>query len=161
MQHHELYSWSPVGTHSVVTFIKARLIAFGFCVFSTYINHVWRILISDPTLDLDIQELASLTTGGGDLENFERLFSKLKEMKACLINMESCYNIHAFQIVLRLLDEFLKIYFPPRQGCDASSRAKKVACRKGEKISQVAKAFWMAIGGDRDEIEGLSSDEEH
>jgi hypothetical protein len=26
---------------------------------------------------------------------------------------------------------------------------------------QVAKAFWMAIGGDRDEIEGLSSDEEH
>lgn len=32
-------------------------------------------------LDLDIQELASLTTGGGDLENFERLFSKLKEMK--------------------------------------------------------------------------------
>ncbi|MBZ3891185.1 Alpha- and gamma-adaptin-binding protein p34 [Sciurus carolinensis] len=35
----------------------------------------------DPMLDLDIQELASLTTGGGDLENFERLFSKLKEMK--------------------------------------------------------------------------------
>ncbi|XP_012865663.1 PREDICTED: alpha- and gamma-adaptin-binding protein p34 isoform X3 [Dipodomys ordii] len=34
-----------------------------------------------PMLDLDIQELASLTTGGGDLENFERLFSKLKEMK--------------------------------------------------------------------------------
>ncbi|ELW62375.1 Alpha- and gamma-adaptin-binding protein p34, partial [Tupaia chinensis] len=27
--------------------------------------------------------------------------------------------------------------------------------------SEVAKAFWMAIGGDRDEIEGLSSDEEH
>lgn len=27
--------------------------------------------------------------------------------------------------------------------------------------SQVAKAFWMAIGGDRDEIEGLSSDEEN
>nr|XP_030731043.1 alpha- and gamma-adaptin-binding protein p34 isoform X5 [Globicephala melas] len=26
---------------------------------------------------------------------------------------------------------------------------------------KVAKAFWMAIGGDRDEIEGLSSDEEH
>ncbi|EHB12141.1 Alpha- and gamma-adaptin-binding protein p34 [Heterocephalus glaber] len=35
----------------------------------------------DPMLDLDIQELDSLTTGGGDLENFERLFSKLKEMK--------------------------------------------------------------------------------
>ena len=40
-----------------------------------------QILIADPMLDLDIQELASLTTGGGDLENFERLFSKLKEMK--------------------------------------------------------------------------------
>ncbi|XP_010570409.1 PREDICTED: alpha- and gamma-adaptin-binding protein p34 isoform X2 [Haliaeetus leucocephalus] len=26
---------------------------------------------------------------------------------------------------------------------------------------KVAKAFWMAIGGDRDEIEGLSSDEEN
>ncbi|XP_049761626.1 alpha- and gamma-adaptin-binding protein p34 isoform X4 [Elephas maximus indicus] len=37
--------------------------------------------IVDPMLDLDIQELASLTTGRGDLENFERLFSKLKEMK--------------------------------------------------------------------------------
>ncbi|XP_010213529.1 PREDICTED: alpha- and gamma-adaptin-binding protein p34, partial [Tinamus guttatus] len=35
----------------------------------------------DPMLDMDIQELASLTTGEGDLENFERLFSKLKEMK--------------------------------------------------------------------------------
>ena len=50
-------------------------------MFSTYINTVWQILIADPMLDLDIQELASLTTGGGDLENFERLFSKLKEMK--------------------------------------------------------------------------------
>lgn len=37
-------------------------------------------------LDLDIQELASLTTGGGDLENFERLFSKLKEMKGKQMN---------------------------------------------------------------------------
>lgn len=32
-------------------------------------------------LDTDIQELANLTTREGDLENFERLFSKLKEMK--------------------------------------------------------------------------------
>ncbi|RXM95933.1 Alpha- and gamma-adaptin-binding protein p34 [Acipenser ruthenus] len=32
-------------------------------------------------LDMDIQELASLTTGDADVENFERLFSKLKEMK--------------------------------------------------------------------------------
>lgn len=37
--------------------------------------------VSDPMLDMDIQELASLTTRDGDLENFERLFSKLKEMK--------------------------------------------------------------------------------
>lgn len=35
--------------------------------------------IVDPILDLDIQSF-SLTTGGGDLENFQRLFSKLKEM---------------------------------------------------------------------------------
>ncbi|XP_023568470.1 alpha- and gamma-adaptin-binding protein p34 isoform X2 [Octodon degus] len=77
----------------------------------------------DPTLDLDIQELASLTTGGGDLENFERLFSKLKEMKdkAATLPHEQ-RKLHA---------------------------------------EKVAKAFWMAIGGDRDEIAGLSSDEEH
>ncbi|XP_030915583.1 alpha- and gamma-adaptin-binding protein p34 isoform X2 [Geospiza fortis] len=31
---------------------------------------------ADPMLDMDIQELASLTTRDGDLENFERLFSK-------------------------------------------------------------------------------------
>ncbi|XP_008834574.1 alpha- and gamma-adaptin-binding protein p34 [Nannospalax galili] len=79
--------------------------------------------IVDPMLDLDIQELASLTTAGGDLENFERLFSKLKEMKdkAATLPHEQ-RKLHA---------------------------------------EKVAKAFWMAIGGDRDEIEGLSSDEEH
>lgn len=37
--------------------------------------------ILDAMLDTDIQELANLTTREGDLENFERLFSKLKEMK--------------------------------------------------------------------------------
>ncbi|KAM9715224.1 alpha- and gamma-adaptin-binding protein p34 isoform 2-T2 [Dama dama] len=79
--------------------------------------------IVDPMLDLDIQELASLTTGGGDLENFERLFSKLKEMKDKAATL------------------------PHEQ--------RKMHAEK------VAKAFWMAIGGDRDEIEGLSSDEEH
>lgn len=31
--------------------------------------------------DLDIQELANLTAGDADVDNFERLFSKLKEMK--------------------------------------------------------------------------------
>lgn len=50
---------------------------------------MWQIPISDPMLDLDIQELASLTTGGGDVENFERLFSKLKEMKGNRIHCVS------------------------------------------------------------------------
>ncbi|XP_074456241.1 alpha- and gamma-adaptin-binding protein p34 isoform X2 [Larus michahellis] len=79
--------------------------------------------IVDPVLDMDIQELASLTTRDGDLENFERLFSKLKEMKdkAATLPHEQ-RKLHA---------------------------------------EKVAKAFWMAIGGDRDEIEGLSSDEEN
>ena len=79
--------------------------------------------IVDPMLDLDIRELASLTTGGGDLENFERLFSKLKEMKdkAAMLPHEQ-RKMHA---------------------------------------EKVAKAFWMATGGDRDEIEGISSEEEH
>lgn len=46
-------------------------------------------------LDLDIQELASLTTGGGDLENFERLFSKLKEMKGKDPGMPHVLSRHA------------------------------------------------------------------
>ncbi|XP_010153666.1 PREDICTED: alpha- and gamma-adaptin-binding protein p34, partial [Eurypyga helias] len=77
----------------------------------------------DPALDTDIQELASLTTRDSDLESFERLFSKLKEMKDKAATM------------------------PHEQ--------RKLHAEK------VAKAFWMAIGGDRDEIEGLSSDEEN
>ncbi|XP_052528552.1 alpha- and gamma-adaptin-binding protein p34 isoform X1 [Tympanuchus pallidicinctus] len=77
----------------------------------------------DPVLDTDIQELASLTTRDGDLENFERLFSKLKEMK---------------EKAATLPHEQRKLH-----------------------AEKVAKAFWMAIGGDRDEIEGLSSDEEN
>uniref|UniRef100_A0AAZ3P489 Alpha and gamma adaptin binding protein n=1 Tax=Oncorhynchus tshawytscha TaxID=74940 RepID=A0AAZ3P489_ONCTS len=76
----------------------------------------------DPMLDLDIQELANLTAGDADVENFERLFTKLKEMK----------------------DKAL--WLPPEQ--------RKLHAEK------VAKAFWTAIGGDQDEIEGLSSGEE-
>nr|XP_056721851.1 alpha- and gamma-adaptin-binding protein p34 [Euleptes europaea] len=84
----------------------------------------WQVdTVADPLLDLDIQELASLTTGEGDLENFERLFSKLKEMKEKAATL-------------------------PRE-------QRKLHAEK------VAKAFWMAIGGDRDEIEGLSSDEDN
>ncbi|XP_064312109.1 alpha- and gamma-adaptin-binding protein p34 [Phalacrocorax carbo] len=77
----------------------------------------------DHTVDTDIQELASLTTRDGDLDNFERVFSKLKEMKdkAATLPHEQ-RKLHA---------------------------------------EKVAKAFWMAIGGDRDEIEGLSSDEDN
>ncbi|KAM6426433.1 alpha- and gamma-adaptin-binding protein p34 [Liasis olivaceus] len=79
--------------------------------------------VADPALDMDIQELASLTAGEGDIENFERLLSKLKEMKE-------------------------KAAILPRE-------QRKLHAEK------VAKAFWMAIGGDRDEIEGLSSDEDN
>ncbi|XP_053129201.1 alpha- and gamma-adaptin-binding protein p34 [Hemicordylus capensis] len=79
--------------------------------------------IADSMLDVDIQELASLTAGEGDLENFERLFSKLKEMK---------------EKAATLPHEQRKLH-----------------------AEKVAKAFWMAIGGDRDEIEGLSSDEDN
>ncbi|XP_075714447.1 alpha- and gamma-adaptin-binding protein p34 [Rhinoderma darwinii] len=79
--------------------------------------------IVDPMLDLDIRELASLTSVEGDLENFGRLFSKLQEMKDKAASL------------------------PHEQ--------RKLHAEK------VAKAFWMAIGGDRDEIEGISSDEEN
>ncbi|XP_010795687.1 alpha- and gamma-adaptin-binding protein p34 isoform X2 [Notothenia coriiceps] len=37
--------------------------------------------VVDSMTDLDIQELANLTAGDVDMDNFERLFSKLKEMK--------------------------------------------------------------------------------
>ncbi|KAF7667158.1 hypothetical protein LDENG_00074120 [Lucifuga dentata] len=78
--------------------------------------------VVDPTTDLDIQELASLTAGDADVDNFERLFTKLKEMKDKASSL------------------------PHEQ--------RKVHAEK------VAKAFWMAIGGDEDEIDGLSSGEE-
>ncbi|KAL6479085.1 hypothetical protein MHYP_G00125180 [Metynnis hypsauchen] len=76
----------------------------------------------DPMTDMDIQELANLTAGDADVENFERLFTKLKEMKDKASSL------------------------PHEQ--------RKVHAEK------VAKAFWMAIGGDQDEIDGLSSGEE-
>uniref|UniRef100_A0A8C5PD50 Alpha and gamma adaptin binding protein n=1 Tax=Leptobrachium leishanense TaxID=445787 RepID=A0A8C5PD50_9ANUR len=79
--------------------------------------------IVDPLMDLDIRELASLTSGDGDLENFSRLFTKLQEMKDKAASL------------------------PHEQ--------RKLHAEK------VAKAFWMAIGGDQDEIEGLSSGEEN
>ncbi|XP_073707039.1 alpha- and gamma-adaptin-binding protein p34 [Garra rufa] len=78
--------------------------------------------VVDPMIDIDIQELANLTAGDADVENFERLFTKLKEMKDKASSL------------------------PHEQ--------RKVHAEK------VAKAFWMAIGGDQDEIDGLSSGEE-
>lgn len=78
--------------------------------------------VVDAMTDLDIQELANLTTGDADADNFERLFTKLKEMKDKASSL------------------------PHEQ--------RKVHAEK------VAKAFWMAIGGDDDEIDGLSSGEE-
>lgn len=39
------------------------------------------ISLSDAMTNLDIQELANLTAGDADADNFERLFTKLKEMK--------------------------------------------------------------------------------
>ncbi|XP_017321500.3 alpha- and gamma-adaptin-binding protein p34 isoform X1 [Ictalurus punctatus] len=78
--------------------------------------------IVDPMTDMDIRELANLTAGDADVDNFERLFTKLKEMKDKASSL------------------------PHEQ--------RKVHAEK------VAKAFWMAIGGDQDEIDGLSSGEE-
>lgn len=40
--------------------------------------------------DLDIQELANLTAGDADVDNFERLFTKLKEMKG----KTQCTTLH-------------------------------------------------------------------
>ncbi|KAM8973107.1 alpha- and gamma-adaptin-binding protein p34 [Pelodytes ibericus] len=79
--------------------------------------------IVDPMMDLDVRELASLTSGDGDLENFNRLFTKLQEMKDKAASL------------------------PHEQ--------RKLHAEK------VAKAFWMAIGGDRDEIEGISSEDDN
>lgn len=39
------------------------------------------LILTDAMTDLDIQELANLTAGDADADNFERLFTKLKEMK--------------------------------------------------------------------------------
>nr|XP_020474965.1 alpha- and gamma-adaptin-binding protein p34 [Monopterus albus] len=78
--------------------------------------------VVDAMTDLDIQELANLTAGDADVDNFERLFTKLKEMKD-----------------------------------KASSLPHEQRKAHAEKV---AKAFWMAIGGDEDEIDGLSSGEE-
>lgn len=62
-------------------------------------------------LDMDIQELASLTTGEGDLENFERLFSKLKEMKGTMPVNEAYIvcNAQTLQQTCSLWDPFQRL----------------------------------------------------
>uniref|UniRef100_A0A665TVL1 Alpha and gamma adaptin binding protein n=1 Tax=Echeneis naucrates TaxID=173247 RepID=A0A665TVL1_ECHNA len=92
------------------------------CQDSSVIIKIHVLILSDAMTDLDIQELANLTAGDADVDNFERLFTKLKEMKDKASSL------------------------PHEQ--------RKVHAEK------VAKAFWMAIGGDVDEIDGLSSGEE-
>lgn len=78
--------------------------------------------VVDAMTDLDIQELADLTAGNADVDNFERLFTKLKEMKDKASSLpHDQRKVHA---------------------------------------ERVAKAFWMAIGGDHDEIDSVSSGEE-
>lgn len=41
---------------------------------------------TDRMTDMDIRELADLTAGDADVDNFERLFTKLKEMKGSFIS---------------------------------------------------------------------------
>ncbi|XP_029290014.1 alpha- and gamma-adaptin-binding protein p34 isoform X2 [Cottoperca gobio] len=89
---------------------------------STAITEVQGGTVVDAMTDLDIQELANLTAGDADVDNFERLFTKLKEMKDKASSL------------------------PHEQ--------RKVHAEK------VAKAFWAAIGGEDDDIDGLSSGEE-
>lgn len=48
------------------------------------------MISTDAMTDLDIQELANLTAGDADADNFERLFTKLKEMKGYWITQNTC-----------------------------------------------------------------------
>lgn len=118
--------------------------------------------------DLDIQELATLTAGDADVDNFERLFTKLKQMKG-IFKKGKGQKKKVERLTFILLHR--KSFFD-------ASWAEESSCRKGiidiiavyfpaypqssnrNCVFQVAKAFWMAIGGDDDEIEGLSSGEE-
>lgn len=64
--------------------------------------------------DLDIQELANLTAGDADVDNFERLFTKLKEMKgkwkSKKQNSPHC-TCNTFAFELDLLFSIVKICF--------------------------------------------------
>lgn len=59
----------------------------------------YSLICSDAVTDLDIQELANLTAGDADVDNFERLFTKLKEMKGktqctTMHNSPSCVGLY-------------------------------------------------------------------
>lgn len=64
--------------------------------------------------DLDIQELANLTAGDADVDNFERLFTKLKEMKgkwkSKKQNSSRC-TCNTFAFELDLLFQLVKCFF--------------------------------------------------
>ncbi|XP_042631245.1 alpha- and gamma-adaptin-binding protein p34-like [Cyprinus carpio] len=79
----------------------------------------------DPMIDIDIQELANLTSGDADVIVYS--------------------NIQYFFIFYFLFVD---------KASSLPHEQRKVHAEK------VAKAFWMAIGGDQDEIDGLSSGEE-
>lgn len=60
--------------------------------------------------DLDIQELANLTTGDVDVDNFERLFTKLKEMKGKWENFKKDMQILFFLSFFFLFKGMLSLW---------------------------------------------------
>lgn len=64
----------------------------------------------DPMTDMDIQELANLTAGDADVDNFERLFTKLKEMKGEATPFSCPLLLH-----YRLSLDHISLFFCSRQ----------------------------------------------
>lgn len=97
------------GTHEVIIFSQIYI---NPAIRQVYLKHgyldewrlngsIWSNLyslvlnLSDAMTDLDIQELANLTAGDADVDNFERLFTKLKEMKGKQ-DMNTCITLLGF-----------------------------------------------------------------
>lgn len=82
---------------------------------------------------LDIQELANLTAGDADVENFERLFTKLKEMKGdWLLNRWCVPNQQRRHIIKTSCSWHNVCVFPRRQGVVITTRAEESSRRKGK-----------------------------
>lgn len=60
--------------------------------------------------DLDIQELANLTTGDVDVDHFERLFTKLKEMKGKWGNFKKRYANLVFYLIFFKFKDMLSLW---------------------------------------------------